>query len=138
MYAFDVETDREYAVFSVSSPARYATMEQFFASIGWRFKPLLGMYQGKCEMSFIAQREAVEALAEQTLVLDDQESILVLGPMGPKGRDAWLTFHVGGTSPARLPQYLGTFASAHPASLAGRDAWTYDPVERTFYVTHAH
>jgi hypothetical protein len=101
---------------------------------GATFKPVVGCYGDLAEASFLIQlNEAmtlddVEALARGF----DQESVLILGEHGPRGRPAKLWYVTGDI--VDMTEDLGMFKPISPHQLSDHSAYTYDPSTGVYYV----
>ena len=120
--------DDSYFIFCVGQdPIKMA------AFISWTFynkvniKPLVGMYNGKSEHSFIAN---VKDYAKIEPFLINEESILVLDHFDARDTPvATLRYNDGRTV------HLGQFKAVSKGVAHEKSSWTYDPLTKEYFVT---
>jgi hypothetical protein len=95
------------------------------------YKILHGSYKGATETSYIVNAKYFNTLGSWG-VFNDQESILVLGPIawarGPRPATLWFQ-----NSVTRAPVNLGYFVATPYEDAIRQDAWTYDKSTDTYY-----
>ena len=123
-----VSRNAMYVVFSSNYPSAVITLLQ---DKSVNFKELTGMYKGEEEESFLVAMDDFGTVIESGL-LDGQESILVLGAQTMRGgyRKASIVYHPGDKPPVEA----GYLVPVDREEAIAGDGWTYDPLERQFYV----
>lgn len=91
-------------------------------------KPLLGMYKGASEISFIANMTDLETIKPW---MNKEESILVIGRSDHRDKPTCtLEFLDTGEQ-----EDLGNLLWVSRAEAMKRDSWTFDPIYGSYYIT---
>lgn len=145
-----IEGTKNYTIFSVgdNTEIAYAAFKGWAVDAKISFKPLLGMYRGKSEISFIINSENLARVADAGW-LKGQESVLSLGTMDSQDRRAakliFLNEHGwpadDGDGPEwaahKAEQDMGRFVSVSREEALNNweDGWTYDPDQKEYFIT---
>jgi hypothetical protein len=93
------------------------------------YKEVVGCYKGIEETAFITSMDdAADYLPDY--FVEDQESVLSLGPLIKGARSATLHF----MDPDVEPVSVGLFRHASEKYARKQDAWTFDPSTNSYYV----
>lgn len=135
------EHSETYVIIGDPSASRVKAWESALYQRFISSKPLLGRYGNVNEQCLIFNAKdfgwgSFGGGGAWRLMLDGQESVLVLGPMASATDHRPATLHY---LDGRLPEFLGYFVpldddECTPQALAKLDAYTYDPSTDTYYV----
>lgn len=96
------------------------------------FKELEGSYKGERETSYIVNARNWERI-RSFWPIENQESILHLGPFLNGGREATL-YYASSLHDQSNEQPLGTFRQTTKEYALKQDAWTFDPSETAYFI----
>lgn len=118
----------DYAVFSVgATPVHEAMSFMLEHNIG--FQVMLGKYEDQEETSFIVKRSDLHHIYNAGLI-DDQESVLILGPNINETRDASIIYL---TNKDEI-QYIGQLIAVQRERALEEKAYSYNVLSQQYFI----
>lgn len=128
-----------YVIFALDDVTPQGDFETFAQEAGIGYKRLLGSYKGAQETAWIVNAKAFELLPRR--FTEKQESILLLGsPVRDPRAGKLVATRSCTVRPATLvfadgsKVELGHFRETPALDALKRDAWTFDPSQRAYFV----
>lgn len=129
MSVFPHSRSDKYVIFCVGQDHyRIQAFKTAMAEADVSIKPLVGMYKGKPERSFIANLKDLETIRPW---LNDEESILTVGNSDSRDNPVcWIEYLKTG-----IQEPLGKMYHVGKTEALKRDSWTFDPIYGSYFVT---